>query len=238
MEEYFSNIISLLKEVDDKEKDNINKAAEMFSETIKNGGLIHVFGSGHSHALSLEISYRAGGLVPIKAMDEPGRGLYQKVEGVGTRFMEYYDLRSEDLILITSNSSRNPISIEIALYAKERNIPVITCYSKKYAEKVTSNHSSGKKVYEIADLAIDNHCDYGDASIKIDGLDVKIGPTTTVITSAIYNRIVVSCIKQLVNEGIIPPILVSNNFDNGEEFNEKVIEQYKDRLFYKRHLKN
>ena len=116
----------------------------MLCECIKSGGLIHVFDSGHSHALSIELCHRAGELVPIKAMDEPGRGLYEQVEGVGTRFMENYYLQANDLVLITSNSSRKPISVEITLYAKKHNVPVIICYEKNLLKKVRPGTQAAK----------------------------------------------------------------------------------------------
>lgn len=236
--DYYHVVTSQLAEVVNSEQGNIEKAVEMFCKCIKSGGMIHVFGSGHSHTLSIELCHRAGGLVPIKAMDEPGRGLYEQVEGVGTRFMENYDLQSNDLVLITSNSSRNPISVEIALYAKKHNVPVITCYAKKFAEKCTPRHSSGKMVYQLADLVIDNHCEYGDATIPIEGTDIKCGPTSTIITCFIYEWIVSETIKKLKEEGYEPPVLKSVNIDGGAEYNKKLIEKYQYRLFFKKYLKN
>lgn len=236
--DYYDNVINQLKEVKENEQENIQKAVDMFCDTITKGGMIHVFGSGHSHTLSIELCHRAGGLVPIKAMDEAGRGLYEQVEGVGTRFMQNYDLQENDLVLITSNSSRNPISVEIAQYAKNMGVKVITCYAKKFAEKCTPRHSSGKMVYELADLVIDNHCVYGDATITVEGLADKVGPTSTIITAFIYDWIVVETIKQLKRNGYEPPVLRSVNIDGGEQYNQHLLDKYKYRLFYKKYLKN
>lgn len=236
--DYYEVIQQQLKDVVEQEKENIQTAVHMFYETITSGGMIHVFGSGHSHTLSIELCHRAGGLVPIKAMDEAGRGLYEQIEGVGTRFMDNYDLQENDLILITSNSSRNPISVEIALYAKRKGVKVITCYAKKFATKCTPRHSSGKMVYELADLAIDNHCVYGDAAISVEGLQDNAGPTSTIITAFIYEWIVLETIRKMIAIGKEPPVLRSVNIDGGEQYNQKLLEKYKYRLFYKKYLKN
>ena len=49
----------------------IRKAAGLIANSLKDGGVWHVFGTGHSHFLGEEVYYRAGGLVPVNAIFFP-----------------------------------------------------------------------------------------------------------------------------------------------------------------------
>ena len=66
---YKDEIIKLIDELYESQNDNIEAAAKMMADAIKNDGVIHVFGSGHSVGLGIDISNRLGSLVPIHIMD-------------------------------------------------------------------------------------------------------------------------------------------------------------------------
>lgn len=51
-------------------------------------------------------------------------------------------------------------------------------------------------VYQLADLVIDNHCEFVDATLQLEGLETKTGPTSTIITCFIYEWIVSETIKR------------------------------------------
>ena len=102
----------------------------------------------------------------------------------------------------------------------------------EYSQGVTSRHDSGKKLYELADLVIDNCGDFEDAAISIDGFAQKIGATSTIAGAAIGNAIVVEAAAILKARGVEPPIFHSANVDGGDEFNKKIFEKYRDRIFY------
>ncbi|MGC8979612.1 SIS domain-containing protein, partial [Caldisericum sp.] len=105
--EYFDvikNLIPLLE----AEQENIEKAGHIIAETIMKGGIVQTFGSGHSYAGAIEIAGRAGGLLPVKAVYEETFGRYERIEGVGSEFAKYWDLRENDCVVIISNSGRNP----------------------------------------------------------------------------------------------------------------------------------
>ena len=62
---YFEAIYQLLRKLEETQLPKIYEAADLVLNVIKNDGILHVFGTGHSHMLAEEPFYRAGGLVPI-----------------------------------------------------------------------------------------------------------------------------------------------------------------------------
>ena len=64
-----NELLNLLDVLYDKEISNIKDAAKVCSDSIKNGGVVHVFGSGHSIGFGMEMRNRIGSLVPIHQID-------------------------------------------------------------------------------------------------------------------------------------------------------------------------
>ena len=102
---------------------------------------------------------------------------------------------------------------------------------------MTSRHPSKKKLYELADIILDNHGDVGDACIKIDGLEQKVSPTSTVIGTMMLNSIVAAVVHKLVDSGMKkPPIFYSANYDGGDALNQKeYIKIDRDKSTFKSH---
>ncbi|MBB5174146.1 putative phosphosugar-binding protein [Texcoconibacillus texcoconensis] len=65
VETYLNNLEEKLKLLKKEQEDVLETVAGKMSDLIEQGGVIHLFGAGHSHILAEEVFYRAGGLVPI-----------------------------------------------------------------------------------------------------------------------------------------------------------------------------
>jgi uncharacterized phosphosugar-binding protein len=115
----------------------------------------------------------------------------------------------------------------MAIIAKEKGAKVIVITNLKHTKSITSRHPSGKKLYEIADLYFDNGGEIGDAAISIEGLDTKVGATSTATGAVILQSIMVQVAENLIQKGTIPEIFSSSNSDEGEEHNETLIKKYK-----------
>ncbi len=228
----YSVVEDLIKKVKETQAENVEKTARIFAETLKNGGLLQAFGSGHSQAGASELCHRAGGFIPTKQIKEPAGGAYEAVEGVGSSFMRKVDVRPNDVVVFISNSGRNPLPIEMALISKERGAKIVVITSLATTMNVTSKHSSGKKLYEIADVVLDNCVVEGDSSIDLDGLDSKICGMSSITTAVLIQAAVYRAAEMLLDEGIVPPVFKSQNIDGGAEYNEKLIAKYFDRLYH------
>lgn len=236
---YFEEIHNLLNTVEKKEMVHIEKAAVQIAETIKYDGIIHLFGCGHSHILTEEVYYRAGGLVPINPiLHEPlmlHEGALKSSEleretDYASNFIDKVDIRSEDVLIVISTSGRNPVPIDVALYGQKKESTVIGITSTKYSSSQTSRHYSGNHLYDSVNLVIDNHAPSGDAVMSHENVAEKFSPSSTVIGAAILNSILSRTIQLLAEAGYEPPIFMSGNIDGADEHNKKLIEKYKNRV--------
>ena len=229
---YFAVIERLLQEAEQTQGESINKAASLLAESIMKGGLLQAFGSGHSHASAIEITGRAGGLIPAKLIQEPTLGMYERIEGVGEVFCKKLDVREEDLVVLISNSGRNPLPIEIAIKCRKAGAKIVVVTSLAASKKLTCRHSGGKNLWEYADVILDNRAPDGDASIELPGLPVKVCGVSSISAAVMLNAMVLEAVQIMLKSGYTPPVFMSANLDGGPEFNEKLTRRYFDRLYH------
>ncbi|MGF2616950.1 SIS domain-containing protein [Rossellomorea vietnamensis] len=237
--QYFKKLEELLNVVEIAEHENIKKAAEEIARSIQQGGIIHVFGCGHSHILGEELFYRAGGLVPISPLLIEDLMLHkgavrssqlEKEEGLAEQFMAGVEIEPEDVMIVASTSGRNHVPVDVAEIARRTGAFVIAVTSPRYAVSQPSRHSSGRFLYQSVDLVIDNHIEIGDALMSTEKLDVPFGTGSTIIGAAIVNGMMVEAVDLMVKNGFTPPIFKSGNVDGAEEHNRILINKYKSRI--------
>jgi uncharacterized phosphosugar-binding protein len=233
--DYINFVIEKLKTIKNEQIENIEKGARLVAEVVKNDGRIYIFGTGHSHIVAEDIYLRAGGLALVKAILEPALMLHEfpnkstyleRLDGYGKVLFKLYKITSQDILILVSNSGRNNVVVEMALEAKKNGTKIIAITSIKHSQKVDSRHKSGKKLFEIADVVIDNYSEYGDAAYFVKNFDVPLGPTSSITGTAIIQSLMVSAVNVLVEEGIIPPVFRSSNLDGADEYNDKLFEKY------------
>ena len=228
---YYQHIHDILNNIVDSQEAAIQKAALEMTQCIEKGHTIYAFGASHAGILTQELFYRAGGLAlinPIMAkevqLDVRPITLTSQMErlpGYGTLILEHTPIQKEDVLIIHSVSGRNTIAIDMALRAKAMGVIVIAVTNIEYSQAVVSRHETGKKLLDIAD-----------SSITIDGLDQKIAPTSTIAGAFILNSVIIQVVENLVNDGFEPPIFHSANIDGGDEYNQNILNQYKNRIHY------
>jgi len=229
---YIEKSIELLKEIDKLEKENIEKAGKAIGDTIMNGGILITFGSGHSLSGAKEIVSRAGGLFPTKMIHDPSDGKFERLEGCGYALVKQTEILPEDLVIIISNSGRNPAGIEIALKAKEKGAKVLAVTAVESSKLLSSRHSSGKRLFEIADYVLDLHSEPGDASLNVEGINEKICGTSTISTVALLQSAILYSVEYMISKGYVPPIRISANVDGGTlERSLEIEKKYANRIY-------
>ncbi len=237
---YFSKAISTLESVLRDEVRSLERTAAIITESLFEGGVLHVFGAGHGHLFAEELAYRAGGLVPINPIIDYGYTLMggsasrstklERLEGYSRILLENYDFRRGEVILIVSQSGINPGPVEAALAAREKGLQVAAVTSLGQSRNLPSRHSSGLRLFEIADVVIDNHVPTGDAVVEIQDGFPKVAAISTVVGAAILQSVVAEVSGRLLERGLEPPIWISANVPEGDGHNRKMSEKYPSRL--------
>lgn len=243
MFQYMDKVTEILKVVKENESGVIQEAIDLMTEANLNKQSVFIFGASHAGILMEEMYYRAGGMMTINPIF--GREVMldrspitftsqmERLEGYGTSLASTVDFKENDVLILHSVSGRNPIIIDIAIAAREKGVKLIGLTNVSYSKSVTSRHSSGKRLFEVVDIVIDNHGDIGDACCDIKGIEQKVGASSTVVGASILNTIIVETCQKLVDSGVkYPPIFYSANLDGGDQLNQGLYEQYKDSIHY------
>ncbi len=131
--QYFDAAQRIVDAVRSTQMDKIEEAAQLCADTIGQGGLVHLFGTGHSRIPVEEMFPRHGsfpGFHPIidlsmtfhtQVVGSNGQRqamLIEKMEGLGDAIMQNFVFRPYDTFIIFSNSGVNNVVMEVALGAK------------------------------------------------------------------------------------------------------------------------
>lgn len=239
LDQYFHQVRELMNLIQHEEGKAIQQAASTITDCIQADGIVHVFGCGHSHMLSEEVFYRAGGLVPIQpiliedVMLHKGAfrsSAFERKNEFADSFMKDIDIRPSDVVIIGSTSGINPVPIDVARIAKEKGAYVVAITSMKYANKQPSRHTSGEYLFQQADLVINNHISVGDALLHESKSNLSFGSGSTVMGMVIINAIMAEATSEMIKNGFTPPVFKSGNVDGADEHNKKLMEKYKSRI--------
>jgi uncharacterized phosphosugar-binding protein len=234
---YFQKAIETIETVMDTQEGVLDQAAEWITASIKEGGVLHVFGSGHSHAISEDVFWRAGGLAPVNAIldfnltqiggGSPTRSTrLERLEGYSRIILDNYDLRPGEVLIVISQSGINPGPIEVAMAAKSIGLKVIALTSLEQSSHIPSRHSSGKHLFEVADLVIDNCVVPGDACVEIAPGLPKTAPLSTVVCCSIMQCLVAEIAARLYQQGVEPPVWISANVPGGDDRLAQLMSQF------------
>lgn len=229
----------LLDHVEATQMDNIERAAQMSANTIGAGGLVHLFGSGHSRIPVEEMFPRYGSFPGFHPMVElsmtfhtdvvgsngqPQAMFIERVEGLAEVILSGFEFGPHDVMMVFSASGRAAVPVEIALGAKERGLEVVAVTSITESSASPPTHQSGKRLFEIADVVVDIGTPEGDALVTLDGLQYPVGPGSTLANSAVVNEIKVRTAELLVAAGAMLPVLTASSLV-GEDESRRLFEE-------------
>lgn len=218
-----------------QQEEEITNAASILSHSLSRKGWIYACGTGHSHLLAEEIFYRAGGFARVRPLLLPqlmlhesatGSTYEERKEGYAPILFQGYAITKNDVLLLSSNSGRNAVPIELASYAREHGAKVIVITNLAHSKSIASRHASGLKLYQLGDVVLDNFGEIGDAALTLEGMDTPVGPTSTAIGTALLQSVCVEAIAQLLAQGITPEVFASSNSDYGASHNKALLEAY------------
>ena len=226
-ERYFDATVKLLDRLRANELANIQRAAEICASSISAGGLVFLFGNGHSRMMCEEMTPRQGCYPGFVALVElalsnhaaivGANGLraplyLEKYEGYAEEILKGFHFGPHDAFIVISTSGIRPVIVEMALGARRRGMPVIAIVSREHCEQSVAAHSSGKKLIDAADVVIDNQSPPGDCVLELEGLDWRTCPTSTVTGAMIINMLRGATAELLLERGHRPELLPSHQF--------------------------
>lgn len=206
------------------------------ADSVRKGGIVHLFGCGHSQLVALEVCDRAGGLASLRAIADPALAptqgaratLTERLEGYGSVVLDTEDLRPGEVLVVISNSGINPVPIDVAAGAAARGLYVVAVTSRLHSDAVTSRHPAGTRLHEVAAITLDTGTPAGDASVQTtDG--ASVGPLSTIVASALLHAVFTAVSAQLADAGDDVPVLRSRNLDGPADPNAPVLARYADR---------
>jgi uncharacterized phosphosugar-binding protein len=225
--QYFERVSALLEQIRATQLPQIGKAAEICSNAIANGGLVFLFGAGHSRMMCEEMTPRQGCYAGFFALVELALSTHssivgtnglrtalhlEKYEGYAEEILKSFHFGPHDAFVVISTSGIRPVIVEMALGAKRRGMPVIGLVSAQHCGQSTAAHSSGKKLIDVADVVLDNQCPPGDCVLELEGLEWRTGPASTVTGAMIMNMVRCETAARLLEKGIKPVLLPSHQF--------------------------
>lgn len=240
--EYLDHIENLLEKVKTTQWKALETSAEKMAQTIAAGHSVYIFGASHAGILAQEMFYRTGGLAVVNAIlpsefmlntrPVTQTSAMERLDGYASVILKNSDIQKGDMLILHSVSGRNSAAVEMAIEASKIGIWTVGITNLEYSTQVTSRHSSGKKLYEVCDVVIDNCGDFEDSSMLLPGMKQKIAPTSSVIGCAIVNMLEIRAVEYLLEMGMEPPVFHSANVDGGDEFNRTLFETYKKQIHY------
>jgi uncharacterized phosphosugar-binding protein len=202
----------------------IEQAADWFAKSILAGRMVHVFGSGHSRIMVEEMWPRYGsfpGFNPIVELSltfhtqvvgangQRQAMFLENVSGLAERILRNFDISGADSALIISSSGCNRVPIEMAQGFQRRGVKTVAIISRRHSEASDSNHPSGKKLQDFADLVLDTGAPVGDAMVRISGLSTSVSPGSTVGGCMLINSIKAEVAQRLTTAGQPPKVLTA-----------------------------
>ncbi|MDF2684956.1 MAG: sugar isomerase protein, partial [Clostridia bacterium] len=186
MDKYFETLEGLFKTIRETQREAMEKAADAIVNSISNGGEVHIFDSGH--IINSELIHRAGGFIFMKPFNyslnvnsNPRiRNTEPKIKANDADVIRLAFSRSNvrpgDIFILGSVSGKSANIIDLAFGAKEAGCTLITMTSGAYSQGLQSQHSSGKRLFEMGDFLLDNCAPEGDAMMSVEGIEHKVFP--------------------------------------------------------------
>jgi uncharacterized phosphosugar-binding protein len=235
LQSYYGAIDALLKKIRETQADNIESAANLIADTVAAGGCVYVYDTGH--IINSELLNRAGGPVFIRkfnyglsveshARPRDRSGINTSQEGLAGWALRCSSVLPGDVFIIGSVSGKSTNVVDLAVEAKKFGCKVITVSSHEYSSQLESQHSCGKRLFELGDVNLDNCAPFGDGMLEVEGLEAKLAPASGISAACIMWSAIVRATELLIARGKTPSILKSVNYPPNIEFNNKLYKRY------------
>lgn len=216
----------------------ITAVADLVVDALGKGGMVQVFGTGHSEAFVMELVNRAGGLVAANALSlrdvtvgvegsaaPGGDPSVERAPDHAAAILEGARPHPDDLFFIASQSGINGVVVEMARLVKGRGHQLVAITSLEHSRAMASRHPSGARLFELADVTIDNCAPYGDGLIPLPAAGA-VGSVSSITAAIAAQMIVADVVGKLLALGREPEVYISANIDGGDDHNRRLEARY------------
>ena len=241
---YTNRLIDLLRGLADTQNDALDRVARRCADALESGGLVHLFGSGHSVIPTLDAFPRYGSFAGILPLTDP-RLMWHNVLGPGgvrellwlertenyiDKFLANQPLNAGDVLVVYSHGGRNSAGIEAAMYAGNRGLFTVAVTSSASLSR-PAEHSTGKRLADVCDIMIDTGVPVEDAVVTVDGWDRPVGGSSTVVACVVSHELVTRTAAVLATRGVVLPTFVSPTVPGATlASNDEVFAAHRERL--------
>ena len=209
IDRYYDAVKALLEKARTTQDDAIHKAADVIATAVESGKKVYL--GRICHQIEHDLIYRGGGPIFYKEYKE------NEVE-----------LKEGDVLVVSSVSGRTKSVVDLAFDSVAKGVKVIAFTSMEYARAVDPVHESGKKLYEMATVTVDNCAPAAEAMMDVEGIEAAYAAASGIASDYILWSMTSVAVEELLNKGITPGILKSANFPGGNDYNKKIIEPHYD----------
>jgi uncharacterized phosphosugar-binding protein len=235
-ERFYHDALSRLNTLLESNRDGLDRAAALCTEAIGSGGLVHLFGCGHSRMLCEEMTPRQGCFVGWHTIVELAltyhnlivgpNGLRQslhleKTPGYAEQILRNFAFGPTDVLIVISTSGIREVIIEMAEGARQRGLRVIGVVSQAHCEQARPAHASGKKLIDVVDVLLDNGAPIGDTLLTLTS-GQKTGPFSTVGGAMLMNLLRCEVAQRLIDLGIEVVFLPSHQVPGSKTVDEQL----------------
>lgn len=207
MERYRQAVDTLLAKVRDTQTEAIINAGKLIANSVASGGKIYL--SNICHSIEMDFIYRGGGPIFYKKYTEE----------------EHRDqLKAGDVLVVSSVSGRTKTVVDLTYEMVQRGVNVIAFTSMAYAVQVDPVHESGKKLYEMATLTLDNCAPAAEAMLEVEGIEARFAAASGIASDYIMWNVTSVVVEELLKKRITPGILKSANYPGGNDYNKTIVE--------------
>jgi uncharacterized phosphosugar-binding protein len=246
--QWLNNARDIMTRIEDTQMENIRKAAEVMADSIEAGRWVHTFGCGHATIPIEEMYPRIGGFVGFHPIIElpltfftritGEMGVHQflfleRAEGYGVEIMKGYNFDKRDTMWLFSHSGINNVNIDVAVESRKRGMKVVVFGSAAEAKGRKSRHTSGKTLFELADIIVDTCAPLGDSSVPLKNHQDKVGPVSTMAFVTCVWMTVTTVAEILADRGVKLFIHPSHNVAGDTTARQRVedaLAEYKRRV--------
>ncbi|MBX6363945.1 MAG: sugar isomerase domain-containing protein [Gemmatimonadetes bacterium] len=246
--EWLGHARGVMDRIEATQLENIRRAAEIMADSIAAGRWVHTFGCGHATIPVEEMYPRIGGFVGFHPMIElpltfftritGEMGVHQflfleRAEGYGREIMKSYTLDPRDTLWVFSHSGLNQVNIDVALAAREIGMKVVVAGSAEAFAGKPPRHSSGKRLFELADVVIDTCVPAVDATVEVAHHQDRVGPVSTMAFTTVVWMTICTVAEILVERGVRLYIHPSHNVPGDTTARERLdaaLAEYKRRI--------